>query len=160
MAAADQGNERARLALDMETYRLKKYIGAYCAVLGRLDALVYTGGVGEMQPIIREGSLEGLEDLGISLDRKKNRISMTRNAETELTGRGSRARIFVIPTDEELVMAEDTYALVHGTYDVHAKFEYSFQRMDYVNRGRQQALKQELERSPELQSVVAATPQR
>ena len=66
---------------------------------------------------------------------------MTRNAETEITGPGSKVRIFVIPTDEELVMTEDTYALMQGTYDIHTKFTYSFQSRGYVNKAREEMLK-------------------
>ncbi len=111
----------------MEGYRLKKYLGAYAAALGTVDAIVFTAGVGERGPITRAKCLEGLESLGIVMDPKKNEMSVTRNAETEITGKGSKVRIFVIPTDEELVMTEDTYALLEGTYDIHTNFTYSFQ---------------------------------
>ena len=78
--------------------------------------------------------------MGIVLDKRKNELSVTRNAETEITGPGSRIRIFVIPTDEELVMTEDTHALMEGKYDIHTNFTYSFQARDYVNKAREEML--------------------
>ncbi len=156
--AAAKGDERCRLAIDIEAYRLKKYLGAYYASLGRVDAVVFTAGVGEKGPIIREKCLEGLEDLGITVDGKKNEASLTRNAETEITGKGSRVRVFVIPTDEELVMTEDTYALLKGTYDIHTKFRYSFQDPGYVNKSREISLKAELKEKKGLAEIIARAP--
>jgi acetate kinase len=156
--AAAKGDPRCRLAMEIEGYRLKKYLGAYFACIGRLDAVVFTAGVGERGPIIREKCLEGLEELGIVLDRRKNDLSVTRNAETEITGKGSRARIFVIPTDEELVMTEDTQALLQGTYEAHTRFTYSFQSGGYVNKAREEALKEELAEKPDLAGVIANAP--
>jgi acetate kinase len=80
---------------------------------------------------------------------------MTRNAETEITGPGSKVRIFVIPTDEELVMTEDTFALLQGTYDIHTNFTYSFQTRNYVNRAREEQLKAELAEKKALAEVIA-----
>ncbi|HVO40918.1 MAG TPA: acetate kinase [Spirochaetia bacterium] len=149
------GDERCQLAIDIECYRLKKYLGAYYAALGRVDAIVFTAGVGERGPITREKTLEGLEEMGIVLDRRKNEISMTRNAETEITGPGSRVRIFVIPTDEELVMTEDAHALIEGTYRIHTKFTYSFQSRDYTNKSREEMLKTEIAEKKSLAEVIA-----
>ncbi len=149
------GDERCQLAIDIECYRLKKYLGAYYASLGRVDAIVFTAGVGERGPITREKTLEGLEEMGIVLDRRKNELSMTRNAETEITGPGSRVRIFVIPTDEELVMTEDTHALIEGTYDIHTKFTYSFQDRTYANKAREEMLKSEIAEKKSLAEVIA-----
>jgi acetate kinase len=149
------GDERCQLAIDIECYRLKKYLGAYYASLGRVDAIVFTAGVGERGPITREKTLEGLEEMGIVLDRRKNELSMTRNAETEITGPGSRVRIFVIPTDEELVMTEDTHALIEGTYNIHTKFTYSFQSRDYTNKSREEMLKAEIAEKKSLAEVIA-----
>jgi len=156
--AAAKGDERCRLAIAIEGYRLKKYLGAYYASIGRVDAIVFTAGVGERGPIIREKCLEGLENLGIVLDRKKNETSVTRNAETEITGAGSRVRIFVIPTDEELVMTEDTHALLEGSYDIHTKFTYSFQDPGYVNKSREMSLKSELAEKKGLAEIIARAP--
>jgi acetate kinase len=156
--AAEEGDERAQLAMDLEAYRLKKYIGAYATALGRVDALVFTAGVGEMSPKLRRKFLDGLEILGIKADLKKNDVSRTRNTETELTAEGSSTRIFVVPTDEELVMTEDAVALMNGTYDVHTNFTYSFQSADYVNQGREERLKKELEKKPGLKDIVARPP--
>ena len=154
--AAGKGDERAKLAIEIESYRLKKYIGAYFAALGRVDALVFTAGVGERGPAIREKAVAGLEQLGIKLDPKKNQISRTRNAETLISTPDSTVKIFVIPTDEELVMTEDTYALLQGTYKVHTHFTYSFQHPDYRNKERAGALEEELQKKPELAGIIAA----
>ena len=110
----------------MEAYRIKKQVGEYLAALGSVDAIVLTAGVGEMNPFIRFKALEGLEQFGIQIDPIKNEISKCRNTETCISKDNSPIKIFVIPTDEELVMTEDAYALMNGTYDVHTKFKYSF----------------------------------
>ncbi len=156
--AAAQGDKRSQLAIDIEVYRLKKYIGAYAAALGRVDALVFTAGVGEMAPAIRTKMLEGLDIIGIKADPEKSMLSRTRNAETDITAPGSKTKVFVIPTDEELVMTEDTYALMEGTYDVHTKFTYSFQDRNYVNKARAEGLKRELKEKPQLGTIVAQIP--
>ena len=124
--AAEAGNERCNLALEIEGYRLKKYIGSYCAILGRLDAVVFTAGVGEMGWLIREKALENLEHMGIKLDKEKNRKTMTRKAETTITTPDSPIKVFVIPTDEELVFTEDVVAILEKTYTDHMNFKYSF----------------------------------
>jgi acetate kinase len=123
-----------------------------------VDALVFTAGVGERGPTIREKAVAGLEDLGIKLDTEKNQLSRTRNAETLISTPDSPTKIFVIPTDEELVMTEDTYALLQGTYEVHTHFTYSFQHPDYRNKERAEALAEELEKKPELAGIIAAPP--
>jgi acetate kinase len=156
--AAVNGDKRALLAQDMEAYRIKKYIGSYYAALGRVDALVFTAGVGEMGPTIREKAVAGLESLGISIDLKKNAQSKTRNAETDITGAGSKVKVFVIPTDEELVMTEDAFALMQGTYDIHTKYRYSFQDPSYVNKERAAGLARDLEKKPYLKDLIAVVP--
>lgn len=154
-SAADAGDKRAQLAQDMECYRLKKYFGAYLAALGPVDAIVFTAGVGEFAPHIRLKTCEGLEHLGIKLDPKKNELARTRNAETCISADDSKIKIFVIPTDEELVMTEDAYALMKGTYDVHTNFTYSFQSPDYVNKSRAEGLKKDLAKNPALADIIA-----
>jgi acetate kinase len=153
--AAEKGNERAQLAIEMESYRIKKYIGSYSAVLGKVDAIVFTAGVGEMGPITRELATKGLEELGIKVDKDKNWASMTRNAETEISTPDSRVKVYVIPTNEELVLTEDTYALVNGTYDIHTKFTYTFQSKDYINKEREEGLKKDLQKRPVLAEIIA-----
>jgi acetate kinase len=156
--AAKEGDSRSQLAIDLEVHRLRKYIGAYAAALGQVDALVFTAGVGEQAWAIRRKIVENLDILGIKADIEKNDLSASRNAETEITADDSATRIFVIPTDEELVMTEDTYALLNGTYDVHTNFTYSFQSPDYVNRGRAERVKKEIEKLPELEKIIAYPP--
>ena len=130
--AAEEGDERCKLALEMEGYRLKKYIGSYCAALGRLDAVVFTAGVGEMGWMIREKALEGLEHMGIKLDKEVNKNTMTRKRETEITTADSPIKVFVIPTDEELVFTEDVVAILEKTYTDHMNFDYSFSGKDFT----------------------------
>ena len=156
--AREEGNTKARLAVEMEAYRIKKYIGAYFAALGRVDAIVFTAGVGEMNPLIREKALNGLEEMGIVFDPNKNMLSVCRNAETDITAADSRVKVFVIPTDEELVMTEDAHGLLEGSYDIHTRFTYSFQLPDYANKGRNAALEHDLERKPELANIIARVP--
>jgi len=151
--AASEGDKRAQLALEMEAYRLKKYIGAYTAVLGRVDALIFTAGVGEMSSIIRSKVLEGLDILGIKYDPEKNKIARTRNAEFDISALDSQVKIFIIPTDEELVFVEDVVALLEGTYDIHTNFKYSFQDKDYKNLMREKAFEKECREKPELLKI-------
>ena len=151
--AASEGDKRAQLALEMEAYRLKKYIGAYTAVLGRVDALIFTAGVGEMSSIIRSKVLEGLDILGIKYDPEKNKIARTRNAEFDISASNSQVKIFIIPTDEELVFVEDVVALLEGTYDIHTNFKYSFQDKDYKNLMREKAFEKECREKPELLKI-------
>ena len=125
------------------------------AALGRVDAIVFTAGVGEMNPTYRAGSVSGLEGFGIKLDPEKNRLSKLRAAETVISADDSAVKIFVIPTDEELVMTEDTYALMQGTYDVHTNFTYSFQSKDYVNKDRMRKLEAKLAENPQLERIIA-----
>jgi acetate kinase len=158
LQASERGDERARLAQAMEGYRIKKYIGAYMAALGRTDAIVFTAGVGEMSPVIRGLATSGLEELGVAVDPGKNAASRTRNAETEISSPSSKVRVFVIPTDEELVMTEDAFALMSGNYDVHTKFRYSFQDPRYVNHGRLPGLARDIEKNPSLAGCVASPP--
>ncbi len=153
--ALEKGDERARLAQDMECYRLRKYFGAYLAAIGPIDAIVFTAGVGEFAYQVRAKACAGLEHLGIKIDPEKNKLARTRNAETCISADDSKIKIFVIPTDEELVMTEDAYALMMGTYDVHTNFTYSFQSKDYVNKARAEGLKKDLEKNPALKNILA-----
>ena len=131
--AASEGDDRCLLAIDIESYRLKKYIGAYIAAMGGLDALVFTAGVGENSPLYREKVCKDLESLGIKLDPKKNNVAVKRS-EADIGVEDPRypVKILVIPTNEELVFVEDVYAILLGTYDLHTNFEYIFQREDFA----------------------------
>jgi acetate kinase len=131
---AEKGDKLCQLALDIESYRLKKYIGSYMAAVGRLDAVVFTAGVGEMGWPIRERAIEGLEHLGIHLDKERNKGAMTRKRESLITTDDSPVKVFVIPTDEELVFTEDVVAILNGTYTDHMQFEYSFAKPDFVRK--------------------------
>jgi len=102
--------DRVVLAIDIYSYRIKKYIGAYMAVLGRVDAIVFTGGAGEKTPEVRERSLSGMEELGVVLDNEKNYKNFAQ--EGEISAENSRIKVFVIPTNEELRIAFDTHQLL------------------------------------------------
>lgn len=110
--SAEGGNKMSQLAFKMYTYRLKKYIGAYAAILGGVDYIIFTAGVGENQPPVRKGSLEGLEFLGVQLDNEKN--EKVYGDETIISTPDSKVVVAVIPTDEELMMAQDTQRIVSG----------------------------------------------
>ena len=107
--AISEGNQRAKLALEMYEYRIKKYIGSYAAVLNGFDVLVFTGGVGENQTITRERICNGLSYLGIEIDPEINKI---RGEEILLSTPNSSIKVVVIPTDEEYLIASDTMELV------------------------------------------------
>ena len=128
--AAKEGDERSRLAIDVECYRLRKYIGAYVAAMNGTDCIVFTAGVGENSPLYREKICENLNSLGIAIDKEKNEQAVGAG-EREIGSRESRVKIFVIPTNEELVFAEDAVALLQNRYDIHTQFEYEFQKIGY-----------------------------
>ena len=106
--AAQRGDERAKLATDIFSYRVKKYIGAYAVAMGGLDAIVFTAGLGENSPAIRTKICEGLEFLGARLDKEKNN---TRGEIKEIGKEGDKVKLLVIPTNEELIIAEETERL-------------------------------------------------
>ena len=109
-ALRDAGDDRARLAQEMYFYRLRKQIGAYAAAMGGVDIIVLTGGVGENKQNAREAACEGLDFLGVKLDKKKN--EEIRGEEAIISTPDSRVTVCVIPTDEELMIALDTVSLV------------------------------------------------
>ncbi len=109
--AAKAGNHRAKVALDMFAYRVKKYIGAYAAALEGFDILVFTGGIGENDIRTRKSILAGLEFLGIKTDKEKENI---RGKETILSAPDSKVKVLIVPTKEELMIAKDTYEIVES----------------------------------------------
>lgn len=110
LEAEEKGNERARLAIDLFCYRLRKYIGAYAAALGGVDAVAFAGGIGENAPAVRERTLRGLDALGFGIDRDRNEAA--RGTEAEISPDGSRSRVYVVPTNEELLIARDAVGIV------------------------------------------------
>jgi len=112
LEAEAQGQARAGLAVDVFCYRLRKYIAAYVGALGGLDGLAFAGGIGENAPAIRERALVGLEAVGLIIDPERN--ASARGIEADLSAAGTRARVFVVPTNEELLIAHDTFAIVSG----------------------------------------------
>ena len=110
-SAAPQGNQRAQLALDVFDYSVKKFIGAYAAAMGGVDAIIFTAGVGENGPDTRANVVSGLEFMGVKIDPEKNN---TRGKEVDVATDDSKVRILVIPTNEELMIAMDTAAIARG----------------------------------------------
>ncbi len=107
--AIEQGNERAHLATEMFCYQVKKYIGAYCAAMGGLDAIVFTAGIGENNSILRNKICEGLDFFGIELDLELNK---QRGKELDISTKTAKVRVLTIPTNEELVIALDTKNII------------------------------------------------
>ncbi len=111
--AMDEGNERAKLSFDMLCYQIKKYIGAYSAAMGGINAIVFTAGIGEHSVYIREKALEGLEYLGVKLDKTRNDFVHS-STPVKLSTDDSPVLVYMIPTNEELVIASDTEAIVNA----------------------------------------------
>ena len=109
-AACEKGDEKAILAMKMYNYRIKKYIGAYAAALGGVDIILFTGGVGENQANCRSEVCEGLEFMGVKIDLEKNKV---RGEEAIISADDSKVTVAVIPTDEELMIASDTLAILN-----------------------------------------------
>jgi len=110
--AAIEGDKRAQLALEVFTYRVRKYIGAFLAVLGRIDAVVFTGGIGENSPAARRRILQDMEGLGLQLDSARNDTHA--GVEGEISTPGSPVKILVVPTNEELVIAHETREVIQA----------------------------------------------
>ena len=106
----DAGDKQAKIALEVYTYRIKKYIGAYFAALESLDCVVFTAGIGENVPYIREMSCSGLNGLGIKIDLKKN--NMAGNGIRKISPPNSKVNVLVIPTNEELKIAQETKRVI------------------------------------------------
>ncbi|HQI03899.1 MAG TPA: acetate kinase, partial [bacterium] len=108
-SARDTGNKRALLALNIFKYRLKKYIASYAAAMGGVDAIVFTGGIGENVWEVREDSLKGLEFMGVKINSELNKTIFSK--ETDISAADSKVKVFIIPTNEELVIARDAMVL-------------------------------------------------
>jgi acetate kinase len=112
LRTADKGDEQAKQAVDVFCYRIRRYIGAYSAALGHVDGLIFTGGIGENAPVVREKSCERLSEMGFQVDPARNKSTIGK--EGEISADMSRARVMVIPTNEELLIARDTFRCVRG----------------------------------------------
>ena len=108
--AVEKGDKRAKLTTDMLCYEIKKYIGSYTAAMNGLDAVLFTGGIGENSCETREGACEGMEYFGIKLDKELNK--KTRGTLTKISAPDSKVEVWVVPTNEELLIARDTLALI------------------------------------------------
>lgn len=115
LAEEAKGHERSKLAIDLFCYRLRKYVAAYAGAMGGVDAVIFTGGIGENSPEIRARSLAGLEFMGIRVDAVKNLAAIGKEA--DISAEGATVRTLVIPTNEELIIARDTVRLVEGAED-------------------------------------------
>ena len=110
-AARDAGNKRAALALDMFSYACKKYVGAYAAAMNGVDCIVFTAGVGENTPCVRSAICENMQYLGLCIDEEKN-LEKNNGAIRDITGAGSKVKVLIIPTNEEVVIARETVELL------------------------------------------------
>ncbi len=111
--ASKEGNDRARLALDMFNYRVKKYIGSYAAAMGGVDVITFTAGSGENRDDVREAVMKDMEFLGVDFDFEANR-NFTRGEVCLISKPGSKVAVYVVPTDEEILIARETKKLVEG----------------------------------------------
>lgn len=126
-----ESDDKCRLAIDMEVHNVKKYIGAFMAELGHTDALVFTAGVGENDDYLRAKFCSGLEELGVKLDPEKNAAAVARKGVDAaiISTDDSPVKIIMIATNEELVIVEDTLAIMNGTYNPnHLEMDYSFNK--------------------------------
>jgi len=122
-------DKNCKLALDVECYRIRKYIGAYFAALDcNIDAIVFTAGVGEKAGFLRYPVLKGLEKLGILIDEEKTKSNSLPDGEIEISKPNSSVKVFVIPTNEELVSVEDTVAIINGKEPNCDEYKYSFSK--------------------------------
>ena len=110
-AARDQGNARAKLSLDMFAYACKKYVGAYAAAMNGVDCIVFTAGVGENTPCVREAICENMQYLGLEIDKEKN-LEKNNGSIRDISGVNSKVKVLIIPTNEELVIARETVELL------------------------------------------------
>ena len=108
----DEGDENAKLAFDMFVLKVKKYIGSYIAILGKIDAIIFTAGIGENDARIREAICDGLEIFGIKLDKVKNKES--KDEPRRIGQPDTLVRIIIVPTDEELAIAKDTIRIINN----------------------------------------------
>lgn len=111
--AEEHADRRARLAIEIFCYRVRKYIGSYLAALDGADAIIFAGGIGENAPAIRSRIAEGLNWLGVTVDQARN-AELVRGREGKISSEGSRPELWVIPTDEEKLIARDTYRVIRG----------------------------------------------
>ena len=111
-AAAEAGNERAQLALDIQVYEIKKYVGAFAAAMGGVDAVLFTGGIGENDKNVRLGVCSGMEYMGIKIDAELN--DKFSGQEHEISTADSKVKVWIVPTNEELMIARDTLSIVAG----------------------------------------------
>jgi acetate kinase len=109
-AKKNEGDEKARLAIEMSAYRIKKYIGSYAAVLNGVDAVVFTGGIGENSSLMRELVMEGMEYLGVDFDFEENKLR--KEGIREISKKDSKVKVMILPTNEELSIARETLALI------------------------------------------------
>ncbi|MDF2839951.1 MAG: acetate kinase [Clostridia bacterium] len=108
--AAEKGNENAQLALDIYNYRVKKYIGSYLAAMNGADAIIFTAGLGENSGLVRESICKDMDFFGIKIDAEKNNV---RGKLTDVSAEGSKVKVLIVPTDEELMIARDTMTLIN-----------------------------------------------
>ena len=109
---ASKGNERAALALNMQTYQIVKFIGSYVAAMDGVDAIVFAGGIGENNPDLRQNIIDNFHYLGVELDNEKNQSALRNGLEVKISSENSKVQVYVIPTNEELAIARDTLRVI------------------------------------------------
>lgn len=108
-AAAEAGNKRAQLAIEMQRYEILKFVGSYIAAMNGVDAIAFTGGIGENDPELRKSVCDNLSFVGVEIDDAQNKL---RGKEVKISTDNSRVNVYVIPTNEELAIARDTLAII------------------------------------------------
>ena len=121
--SAHEGDERAKLAIDVFCYRIKKYVGAYAAILNTVDAVVFTGGIWENSVFMREKICKEIIQIGVKLDLEANKAAVSK--ESQINTKDSKVKIFVIPTNEQVAIAHDTYELAIGKQPIVPKHNFS-----------------------------------
>jgi acetate kinase len=121
--SAHKGDERAKLAIDVFCYRIKKYVGAYAAVLNTVDAVVFTGGIGENSVFMREKICKEIIQIGVKLDLEANKAAVSKEA--QINTKDSKVKVFVIPTNEQAAIANDTYELANGKQPILPKKNFT-----------------------------------
>lgn len=128
---AAAGDERCLLAAEMEGYRLKKYLGSYCAAVGRPDAILFTSGQGSLEAAARVRALGNLDCFGIRLDPARNQSAEAATGECLVSADDSEVKVFVMPTHEDLVMAADAAGILEGNFADHLDYRYPFAEADF-----------------------------
>jgi acetate kinase len=124
-----EGDESCKLAHKLYCYKIRCFLAEYLGILDyNLDAIVFAGGVGENDTTVRREVTKGFEKIGLTIDTSKNEKAFKLDGPVDISAETSEIKTLVVPTDEEIVILEDVIGILNGTYDVHTKFTYSFEK--------------------------------